>query len=163
VEGKRDIVTKLDGIALGTGIAYIGADVEFTYVVQRRIVIQGVAIVPTDSALGPINLTIITHAPERAKIQRFEDGSTISDLGISHATYAMELSPEKPSMYRLRLLTDEEAQLDHTKKRWFVQDGIGYLRAEVHEHVAVRVHNPGDHDVKVHALLLCLHASGEVS
>ena len=154
---------KLDGIALGSGVAYAGVGVEFTYVVQRRIVIQAVAVAPTDSALGPISLMIVTRAPEHAKIQRFEDGSTISDEGISRVTYAMEISPENPFMHRLRILTDEELRLGHAESRWFVQDGVSYLRAEVDERVVVHVRNHSSQDVEVRALLLCLHVSEEIA
>jgi len=108
-----------------------------THVAQRRIAIQAVVLIPIDvgAELDSVSVTIITHAPER--VQRFKDGSTISNMGISRITHYMKPSPENPFEHRLPIPTDEEARLE---SNWFVQDGIGYLSAEVGDHVAVHVH-----------------------
>ena len=144
-------------IALGVGVACAEGYVTFTYAVQqKRIAIRAVAIAPTDPAdvLGSVEISIVTHAPERAKIERFADGSTISDMGISQITYALKTAPENPRIHQAPIPTDEEVRLGHAGANWFVQDGRGYLSARGGDRVVVPIHNPSKKDVEVSAVIL---------
>jgi hypothetical protein len=143
-------------IALGPGLVYANGFVTFTHVAQRRLAIQAVIVAaPADQVndLDAVTVTFVTHTPEHALVQRFEDGSTISDEGIKRVTYTLKPALEKLSEelleYRPQLPTNEE-----TGPHWFVQNGIGYLGAEVGAHVVVRVHNRSNQDVEARGLIL---------
>ncbi len=142
---------------IALGVARDSAFAEFSHVVQQaRIALQSVAIAPLDDqgapdprvgiGIGGVSVTIVTHAPERAKILRFEDGSTISDLGISRISYWLTSSPEEPSRYRVPIPSREEVRRDHDGPHWFTRDGVGYLSAIAGERVVVQVHDAQVHD-----------------
>jgi hypothetical protein len=143
-------------IALGPGVACANGAVNFRWVAQRRVAIAAIVVGPREVAdvIDSVGVTIVTHAPERAKITRFEDGSTISDMGISSITYAMKPSPEEPFKYLAPIPTDDEERRGHTGPNWFVDDGRAYMSAEVGEHVVVHVHNRSKEDALVSAVIL---------
>lgn len=141
--------------ALGLGVAHADFSVEFTWVAQRHAAIWAVAVTPSlADVIDSVGLTIVTHAPERAKVQHTEDGFTISDMGIRRVTYAMKASLEGPHMYRSPVPTDEDVRRGHAGPNWFAKADLGYVRAGVGDHVVVHVHNQSKENVEVNAVIL---------
>lgn len=141
---------KVDSIALGTALVDAGTDVEFTHAVQEwKILVQGVAIAPADVLTGPLDVTLVSHEPDRADVRRLEGGFTISDMGLRRLTLAAETSRDLPLVYLIH-------RPDHPDDRWFEQGGVVYLRAKVGDRVVVRGHHAGKSAAEVSAMLVVL-------
>lgn len=145
------MIEKTGCAALGFGVAYTDSEVRLTWAAQKNVAIWAVAVKsPTKvDAIASVSMTIVKRDPSRAKVQRFEDGSSISDLGISSVTYAMKVTSGEPLLYKSPVPADEEADLN-----WFAKDSLGYIRADFDDRVIVHVRNGSKENVEVSAVLL---------
>jgi len=141
---------KVDSVALGTALVDPRTDVSFAHSVQEwKLLVHGVAIAPADVLTGPLDVTLVSHEPDRAEVRRLEGGFTISDMGLRRLTLAAETSRELPLVYLLQ-------RPDRPDDRWFEQGGVVYLRAKVGDRVVVSGHHAGDRPAEVSAMLVVL-------
>lgn len=139
---------KVGSIALGTAIVGAGADVEFTYAVQDwKILIQGIAIAPSDILTGPLDITLVSYEPDRAEVRRLDGGFTISDMGLRRLSLTAETSRSLPLVHLFH-------RPDRPDDRWFEQGGVIYLRAKAGDRIVVRGHHAGDRPAEVSAVLV---------
>lgn len=129
----------LRALALGPGIAYAGGSVTFVCVVQERIAISSVFASPAD-AVSRVEIAIIKHEPDKANVRRFDDGSTISDQGISSKTYELEGDQTSPPGRR--------------SGSYQVPSQIGNLRASTLQRVTVTMYSCRDVNVELRGALL---------
>jgi hypothetical protein len=153
-ESTFTIESETRHLALGVAVVPGGNHVyaNFTLSIQQRsIAIEGV-VLNGNQAGWPVGLTIRRWDPEKANVKRFADGATISDMGFSAITYALE--PTSDDGRRYRVPSKGKLEIEQADPNWFMLFCMWYLRAECEQRVTVHVGNYGEVDVKMSGVLL---------